>query len=833
MNFKNTALSEVLIFLEKEYDIKFSYKNQIIENLSVYMIQKVHSKEEVFKKIEGDLPIIFTKINERYFIIKRKVDAKNLKSISGFVMAKSSGEKLVGAEVMSLEKRVGILTNQEAYFRLDNIPINDTILIRYLGYAPQLIAARSFSLQDTIQMIEEIVGLNEVIVRDYLTSGLDRNDNGSFKINPNRLGLLPGLTEPDLFESLQMLPGIQSPDESASGLHIRGGTPDQNLVLWDGINIFQSGHLFGAISALNPYVTKDVQVFKSGVSARYGNRISGVIDFNSGEKVPTKTEGGLGFNMTHADAYLKTPLANKNIGLILSFRRSYTDAFNTFTNKRLSKKTFQATRKLNIENNLGYDPLISNNSYYYIDYNIKTIAKLSSKDQLTMNYLLIQNELDYVTNDIVIKDATKDDLKIKNNGFHISWKRNWTNRFSHSLKFSNSLYDLNYRGTYSYENELLTIKLKENQINDLSAEFQSNYKISQTKSLVLGYQFGYNNTSFGIDVEELFNQEDSYRISDDYKDVNHAVYLEYQMKSKAYYLNAGVRMNRFAKSKETFLEPRLNIEYSLHKNLRMRLSGGIKNQPISQIVEYETSDFGLENQLWILADGESYPFLRSKQVSWGLIWKKNNWQIDIESYYKRIKGLTSLTRGFTNDVADFSYGKNTSIGLEILVKKRIKNFRTWVSYTLAKSDFRFSNLEEANRFSGNYDVRHNLVLANSYKYKNIELSLGWRFHSGKPYTHLELDQSDNETNIVYEKVNGSRLPVYHRLDLSATYKLQLSKTSKSNMKLGFSILNLYDRKNIVNRYYYLLSGGENGEVLIRNDRRALGITPNVIFRYHF
>jgi len=131
---------------------------------------------------------------------------------------------------------------------------------------------------------------------------------------------LPGLTEPDVLQSIQLLPGVQSPTETAAGIYIRGGTPDQNLVLWDGIKIYHSGHFFGTISAFNPYITEDVKLYKSGTKARYGNRISGVIDITSDYDIPEKIEGGFGSNMTHADAYLSATIG-KSSAVIISARR--------------------------------------------------------------------------------------------------------------------------------------------------------------------------------------------------------------------------------------------------------------------------------------------------------------------------------------------------------------------------------------------------------------------------------------------------------------------------------------------------------------------------------
>ncbi|WP_282125451.1 carboxypeptidase-like regulatory domain-containing protein [Marinifilum flexuosum] len=833
--FENVGFTQVLTHLEKEFDLKFSYNVQLVENKKITISGRKLDKNEVFRIIEQQVPIVFKKISKRYYIVKQKPITDFTISVSGYVKVKGSGESLPGAEVIERTKYIGTSTDTSGYFKLDNLHVWDTVQIRYLGFVTRLIPVKEFSENLLILMEEDVHSLGEVLVREYLTSGIGRNENGSFSIKPKILGILPGLTEPDVFESLQMLPGIQSPNENASGLHIRGGSPDQNLILWDGIKVYHSGHLFGAISAINPYVTNEIQVLKSGVNARFGNCISGVIDLDSGKDIPQKVEGGFGFNMTHSDLFLKTPLANKKLGVVVSFRRSYNDILGTFTERSLTKKTFQDTRKMYNEDGSDNVPLTNDVSFYYTDFSIKTIAQLSSRDQLTFSNLTLQNKLNYKTNDTILDDSSKDYLKITNLGFHVTWQRKWSERFNHQLKLSSSKYDFDYNGGLRFEGEQYASTLKKNNIKDVNAELFSNYKISNEQNLFFGYQYGYYNTSFHIIANEYLYPENSYNISDETYDHIHSFFIEYQInKSEKFFFNGGVRLNQLNKRGELFLEPRLHAELTLSRDLRFKLSGDIKNQSISQIIEYDTSDFGLENQLWTLSDGDVYPFLRSKQIGVGLIYNRNGWQFDIESYYKKVKGLTSLTRGFSNDYDNFSYGENAIYGLDFLVKKRIRNYRTWLSYSISKSDFKFPDIKGENWFPGNFDMRHNLTIANTYRYQNFEFSLGWRFHTGKPYSKIELNQSDNHSGIESNQINNKRLSAYHRLDFSSTYEFRFSKSNQSKAKIGFSLLNIYNRKNVLNTSYFIIGNPDSSdEKLIENKTISLRFTPNFSFRYSF
>ncbi|HLT53770.1 MAG TPA: Plug domain-containing protein, partial [Flavobacteriaceae bacterium] len=172
--------------------------------------------------------------------------------------------------------------------------------------------------------------LQEIVVTNYLTSGISLNNNGQIVLKPEKFGILPGLTEPDVLQTIQALPGVMSVDETISNINIRGGTHDQNLILWDGIKMYQSGHFFGMISAFNPYLTKDVEVSKNGTSAQYGDGISGVIDMQNADVLNHKFKAGLGINLIHADGFAKVPLT-KNTEVQLSLRRSVTDLFTTPT----------------------------------------------------------------------------------------------------------------------------------------------------------------------------------------------------------------------------------------------------------------------------------------------------------------------------------------------------------------------------------------------------------------------------------------------------------------------------------------------------------------------
>ena len=261
--------------------------------------------------------------------------------------------------------------------------------------------------------------LNEVVLTtEYLTSGFDQNKkDGSLTMKPTKLGVLPGLTEPDVLQSLQLLPGISSPTESASNLHIRGGTPDQNLILYDGIKIF----LFGMISPFNPYVVESVNVIRSGTKSEFGDRIAGVIDINSLTEVPRKLSGGAGANFLHGDFFVKAPIKKDKSGFLFSVRRSINDVLNLPTFNLFSDKVFQNTRIEEVNNIVQEEELqVLNDKFNFLDINTKFIFQPNEKNKISLSALLVDNELNYANVD---SDGfgTSDRLNLNNKGLSANW----------------------------------------------------------------------------------------------------------------------------------------------------------------------------------------------------------------------------------------------------------------------------------------------------------------------------------------------------------------------------------------------------------------------------
>jgi hypothetical protein len=679
--------------------------------------------------------------------------------------------------------------------------------------------------------------LQEVVIKEYLTTGINReNEDTAILVSPKKLGILPGLTEPDVLQSIQLLPGVQSPTETAAGIYIRGGTPDQNLVLWDGINIYHSGHFFGTISAFNPYITEDIKLYKSGTKARYGNRISGVIDITSDYDIPEKIEGGFGSNMTHADVYLRAPI-DRSSAVIVSARRSINDVFNTETFRNLEKKVFQDT-KISDGNKVFEDDEVTNTKdvFYFTDFTLKAISNLNDKNKITISSLFTKNKLDYGFLIEQYDEASQDQLDIENQGTSITWDHDYSETLSHTLSSYLSKFDLSYTGSNSITDEFNDQLSKDNTIDDFGIAYDLDWDINQTSAFGFGYQFSSSKVKYALRFEDSESPEDNFDQSNIKTNNVQALYADYQFRIKdKWFVNLGLRANYFSVLDKFFAEPRLQIEAKISPVFKFKASGESLHQAVSQVVEFNTKSFGLENQIWVISDGSSVPILKSIQLTSGFVFNKNGWDIDLEGYYKKVKGLTSFTLGFENVDDFFSRGKSNVLGLELLVKKKIQNYRTWLSYSFIDNDFTFNNINNGDSFSGNSDITHQLTWSHTYEWKRIDISLGWNLRTGIPYTKaIGIMDTPNGSVIEFDETNGDRLSNYHRLDISATYKFNISNNKKWNGKLGFSLLNIYNQKNVLSRTYEKRqSNTDTGEVLREINKISLGITPNLVLRIDF
>ncbi|WP_299112732.1 TonB-dependent receptor [uncultured Winogradskyella sp.] len=661
--------------------------------------------------------------------------------------------------------------------------------------------------------------LGKVIVRSYLAKGIEKNSDGAYKLYPSRLGILPGLIEPDVLEGIQLLPGVLSPNETASSFFVRGGASDQNRLIWDGINIYHKGHLFGMISPLNPNVASEIKFVNKGSHARYGERLSSVTDIRSSAVIDNTLKAEMGVNGVNADAIINLPLIKDKLNLQASLRRSYTDIFETFTFNQLSDKVFDSTKISQDED--------GDNDFSFLDYNVKLNYKPNNNNTFFASMIVIDNQLDYVSNDDENNRFFQDVMTIENRGYGLGWNHKWNEKLNQDTQAFFSDYTLNYNFITTENNEQISDFEKRNAVFDSGISTEINYNPSHKNNYTFGYQYTLKDVSYAF-----VNTADLRIILDTEQEIvqSHSVYGNFDYKNpKLFDFSFGLRGTYFQELDATRFEPRLIIFKALNTHFKFQASGEIKNQIISEIDETVFSDLSLENRVWRLANNNDFPIINSKHVSAGFLFSKNGWNIDADAYYKKLKNVTALSLGFLNpEGGGFNIGDQNILGVDAFLRKRFNGFTTWASYSYNRARSRFKNLNNNKSFKSKSNVTHAISTALSYKLDGFQIALGWKWQTGRPFTVA------NETDGSYsfnEGINTAELPVYHRLDLSSTYSFKLSKHNKLRGKVGVSVRNLYNRNNLISREYRGNNSLNDSVELI--ERYSIGITPNFMLRLYW
>ena len=673
---------------------------------------------------------------------------------------------------------------------------------------------------NTSSNIYQLQRLDEIVVQNYLTKGLAKTINGTTEISPQKFGILPGLIEPDILQTIQTLPGIISVDERISNINIRGGTNDQNLVLYEDIRMYQTGHFFGLISAFNPYLTEKVDVSVNGTKAKYGSGVSSTISINNADEIDTNTTSGVGTNLLSIDGFTKIQFSKKT-ELQLSARRSFTDALLTPTYDAYFERVFNNS-ELNTQNTSTR--LTQDEQFYFYDINGKFLLDIDETSKLRANFITIFNRLDYnesALNTNNMEEGSVSRLSQKSYAGNLSYTKDW----NASTKMTGQVYYSKYR---LLANNLITNTTQEltqqNDVDDLGIRLDLLKAVDKNLNLNAGYQFNEVGVS---NLEDVSIPRFRRFIKEVIK--THGIYgeAEFTSNTKNTYARIGLRGNYIEKFNTFLFEPRISLSQKFLNHFRLELLGEVKSQTITQLIDLQQDFFGIEKRRWQLADNENIPVTKSNQFSVGLNYKNNGWLLSTEGYIKNVMDITTRTQGFQNQFQfTNAIGSYNIKGLDVLINKQFKKLSTWLSYSYSKNDFKFKDLNNNASFPNNLDITHIINFSLAYEVDRLKIASGLNWHSGRPFTSPALTQN-NSNRIIYNSPNAERLPDYMRIDISARYAFPVS--DNVNAEVGVSVWNLLNQENIINRFYTK----DNDGMVIQNDNTALNFIPNFSFRVNF
>lgn len=814
------SLQSVLKILEARFNITFTYVDENIEGISIVIPSAQFNLDEALEYLHLNTGLNFEQLNERFIAIQKKLPPKTI-DICGILIDSETREKISEASIRA--ETTYAITNETGLFQLTDVPEKSILTIKSLGYRSVTIPAKKFQTLpcQTYQLNPQPVTLPELIIADYLTEGITKQTEGSFQIIPKNLGILPGLIEPDVLQTIQALPGIQSIDETISNINVRGGTNDQNLVLWDGIKMYQTGHFFGLISAFNPYLTQNISLIKNGTSSFLNDGVSSTIDIHSIDTLARKLSGGMGLNMINGDFFLRIPLSSK-LSLQLSSRRSIADIVKTPTYDQYFSRAFRDTDVTGNDISGKDTVTTAKKNFYFYDVNFKLLYDITNRDKLRINFLKVNNEITYQENlqgSTIIESKTSS-LSQVSNAVGVSYSRLLSERLRMIAEGYLSHYQLDATNFDIFNDQRLQQK---NEVIDWGAKLGVLLSINKRIDLFTGYQFFEVGVSNSEDINNPPFSQFTKRVVH-----THAAFAEgnYTSRSNATNLRTGIRINYIPEFEKILIEPRLAFSQRLGEALTLEMLGEIKSQTTTQIIDYQNDFLGVEKRKWILSDNEEIPVATSRQISTGVIFNWNGLLVSLEGYLKKINGITTSSQGFQNQFQFVrSSGNYFTKGIDFIINKKLNRISTWLSYSLARNDFRFNELVPS-MFPNNLDIRHNASVGASYTSSRIQVSTGLRWHTGKPFTKPDETRPVTGNTINYQSPNSSRLNDYLRIDLSVKYNFHLSHSIKA--QVGGSIWNLTDKTNVVDQYYRL-----NDKELQAYQQKALGLTPNLTFRIEF
>ena len=811
-------LKVILDEISAKHNIKFNY---IDEELIIYQIIPPSAELSLLEKIayiEAKTGLKIKKINQSYYSIynNRKLD----KPLCGYLLDTELGLPIENAIIKVLNNNVFVYSNERGYFELPLVS-SDGIEISHLNFEKKIITPNELYVAGCpkIKLIPIIQKLDEVVTQRYLTSGIYKKNDGTLEIKPRKFGILPGLIEPDVLQTLQQIPGINSVDETISNINVRGGTHDQNLFLWNGIRMFQTGHFFGLISAFNPSLAQTITVVKNGSSAFYDEGVSSVIDISSYSKSIEKTNSSISTNLISAEFYTKIKASDK-ASFVISGRRSLTDFFRSPTYKNYRSKVFQNTVVTNLDNNQTVN-FNTNEKFYFYDFTTQYQQKIGTKNELMIDAIVIKNSL--FLNQFTTDANKNSTLSQESIGTSACWKTNWNKKNTSQLNFYTSKYSLVSKNESIQNNQILN---QENKVLDLGFQMKNSHQISKTLTFNNGYQFDEIGVTNFDEINSPFFSRNSVQVLRTQSLIAEGVF---ETESKKIFIKAGLRANYYDKFKIVLLEPRIQFNQALTNKLSIEVLGEQKSQTISQVIDLQQDFLGIEKRRWTLANDTTNPIQKSNQISIGLTFKNNNWLVTLDNFFKKITGISTSSQAFQNQFEFVkTIGNYQVLGTELLVQKNFGKFYSWLSYSYNDNIYFFKETSPQN-FNNNFELKHSISWAAIYEWKTIKFALGCKWHTGKPIT-TPISTTVDATNpvIVYHSPNNDELNDFFQLNFSASKNWKIN--DKISLETNASVLNLLNKKNSVNRFYRINSTNNTVESV---NTYALELTPNVNVKLSF
>ncbi len=840
-DYQNKSLSEVLTDIEKRYPIKIFYKKEWLTNLSSDVSLNEVEISRAFELLLQGTEISAIQYHDRYVVLLKEpaltADTTNNAgpgsavavigqfnentteaTISGYIRESNSGEGIIGASIFIDELALGTVTNTDGFYSLTVAPGEYNIRFSAIGWEED---NRQVVLNESglfnIDMFEATIQLSEVTVT---SEAVDRNIS-SVQMGTSRLDIrtaqkMPAfLGEVDIVRGLILMPGVSTVGEGATGFNVRGGSVGENLILLDDAPIFNSSHLFGFFSIFNPDLVKDATLYRGGIPAKFGGRISSMLDVKQkeGNTKSYQVRGGVGLISSRLLA--EGPIVKEKGSFLVGGRLSYTDwILNRIENLDIRNSSAQFY-DLNAKVNYRFDDKnsIQLSSYYsrdnfkfrsdttFVWENLNAVFKWNHlfSPKLFSSFSAVYSSYRYLVEGRQIeKDFDLDyDITYRNAKADFSYFPNPNHQINFGISAISYSFEPGRLEPATVNSTIIPEVLETEHALESAAYVDDEFKISSRITVNYGLRYSlYQN----LGAAQVFTyQEDQPRaistITDTLQFASGKVVEDYQG-----------------------FEPRLSVKYSFYNNSSVKLSYNRMRQYIHLISNttavspfdiWKTSDMHIEPQT---GDQIALGYFRN--------FMDNSLETSVEGFYKQIDNATEYKNGaellLNNTLeADLLQGEGRSYGVEFLVRKKAGRLTGWGSYTYSRSERKINGEFPEERINGgeyfpsNWDTPHSLNITTNYKLtRRYSFSTNFTFNTGRPLTIPEsIYQIDGITVPNFTRRNQARIPDYHRLDLSFTVDGNLKKRKNYDANWTFSVYNIYGRKNAFSVFFE----GRNGQ----------------------
>ncbi|MFN8248161.1 MAG: TonB-dependent receptor [Ferruginibacter sp.] len=762
-------------------------------------------------------------------------------TISGYVRDAATGETMIGATIAVKSISKGINSNQYGFYSLTLVEGRYTVVCSYIGYQSEVVqldlrsdTLLNFNIKSGVQLSQEVIVTSRKRDNNVKTAQM-----GKITLPIEQIRSIPAfLGEVDLLKVVQLLPGVRNAGEASAGFYVRGGGPDQNLILLDDAVVYNSGHLFGFFSIFNSDAIKNVSLIKGGMPAQYGGRLSSVLDISmkEGNNQKFQVDGGLGLIASRLS--VQGPIKKDKASFIISGRRTYVDAIA----KPFIKKSNQ----------------FYGSGYYFYDLNAKINYKFSERDRLYLSGYFGRDVFDFANG----TQSLKINVPWGNSTATLRWNHVYTNKL-----FSNTTAVYNdYNFTFKAAQNNFELKLASG-IRDLSLKQDFDYYPFSNHKIKFGLIYTYHRFTPSV----VSGKQDSVVFNPQNAQIKYAheaaVYVQdsWELTPKLN-INAGLRYSGFqqvgpyklytddvngnhidsvvygrGRAVKIYggLEPRLTMRYSVDEQTSIKASVTRNLQYIHLVSNAGTT---LPTDLWVPSTYKVKP-----QISWlyaaGIFknFRNNMYETSLELYYKHMQNQIEYEEGYVpSSILDiensFTFGKGWSYGAELFVNKVKGKLTGWVGYTLSWTWRKFPELNFGNKYPAKFDRRHDLSVVAVY-----ELNKKWKFGATFVYGSGNAATLPQRFYIIggvltqeYSNINQYRLPSYHRLDLSATLTPKKNEKRKVKREWVFSIYNAYSRKNPYFIYFDQTGSALNGDLKIQAKQVSIfPIIPAVTYNIKF